>query len=100
MLQKTILIVFSSILVLGFSSCDKKSINAYQCILINKDEQAQEKPLDEWYWFCKNQYTQEKKSIWLKDSVKCIRDQEKECKWYGTDVMEFEIVKKALKVKQ
>jgi hypothetical protein len=72
-------------------------VDAFECILITVDESGNERPLESWYWFCKNQSTGEKKSIWLKDSTKCIREPEKPCKWYGTDVLEIERVFQQIK---
>lgn len=93
MLQSIILISLS-ILLMGASSCSStQKIDAYQCIMVSVDQDGNKKPLEEWYWFCLNQFTQQQKTIWLKDSDKCIRE-DKPCKFYGTDIEEIERVKK------
>lgn len=94
---KITLIGLVSFLSLGISSCGSlPKVDAFECVLVTVDEQANERPLDQWYWFCKNQKSGEKKSIWLKDSTKCIREN-KPCKWYGTDILEVERVFKFIK---
>jgi hypothetical protein len=98
MLPKIFLILFSSVLLLGNSSCQSRlnRVDAYECILITVDEKAEERPLEQWYWFCRNRLTKEEKSIWLKDSTKCIRNSKNSCKWYGTDVLELKIIQDSL----
>lgn len=93
MLRKIILLK-ASLLLMGVSSCSSTpKVDAFQCILINVDQEGNKTPLDRWYWYCLNALTNEEKSIWLKDSDKCIRE-DKPCKFYGTDVLEIERVKK------
>lgn len=76
---------------MGMSSCSK--VDAFRCVMITKDEQGLSRPLEQWYWYCYNQKTGDEKSIWLKDSEKCIRDPSQDCKWIGTDILEEKIIK-------
>lgn len=86
MRSTSILISLSFLLV----SCGSFQVDAFKCLLILKQ------PLDQSYWYCKNPVTQEKKSIWLTDSDKCIRDPSQKCDWIGADVNEVESARKQL----
>lgn len=99
---KTFSIACLSFLILGNSSCQsaRNRIDAFECILITVDKVGEERPLNQWYWFCQNRKTKEQKSIWLKDSTKCIREPQKPCKWYGTDVLELDKITKGLERSQ
>ena len=97
---RMIILIKASLLLMGVASCSStQKIDAFQCILINVDQDGNTTPFEKWYWYCLNNFTQEQKTIWLKDSDKCIRDQ-KPCKFYGTDVMEIERVKQWYKDNQ
>lgn len=80
-----IILLTLSLLLFGFSGCSDP--NAFRCVLILVDDNGNKKPTDEWYWFCLNKKTKEEKTIWLKDSDKCIRSNQ-ECKWIGLDLNE------------
>lgn len=81
------------------ATCQKK-VDAYQCFLINVDSNGNYIPMEKWYWFCRNHKTKEEKTVWLKNSTRCIRDNTRACKWLGTDQFEFELWKKAAEEEQ
>ena len=95
-MRLTIILVVVSFFLLGNSSCSStaRRIDAFQCILINVDQNGSTMPVENWFWRCVNQRSGVKKNIAIQDSDKCIRDPNKACKFYGTDVDEIERVKK------
>jgi len=89
--------LISLFLILSFFSilgCKQENPDAFKCVLILKDENGNKAPLDQWYWYCKNMDNEEIKRIPIQESDKCIRNQENECKWIATDLIEYDISKK------
>lgn len=87
-LKMLFVIGLSSLLIFGCKTPERP--DAYECILINADSAGNIMAFENWYWFCKNYKTKEEKTKWLKDSTTCIRENTKQCKWIGTDDLEYE----------
>jgi hypothetical protein len=79
------------ILSLFVSSCDEKlKVDAYKCLFFLKD------PIVHSYWYCYNPVLKDEKIIPIQDSNKCIRDNNRECDWQGTDTLEVESARKQI----
>ena len=81
-----------SLFIMGASSCDKRP-DAFRCVLVTVDGQGKERPVNQWYWFCLNALTNEEKVLPIQKSTKCIRDQDRNCKWIATDTFEEKLIK-------
>lgn len=89
---KIVLIYLTAFLLMG---CPQVQVDAYECVLLTVDDQGNQKPLEQWQWFCVNKKTGVEKEIPIQETTKCIRDQSADCKWVGLDLNEREIIRQA-----
>ena len=71
------------------TSCKPDQPNAYRCVLVTKNIEKKTAPLEQWYAYCKNLYTDEVKRIPVQDLNKRIESQD-EAKWILTDLDNYD----------